>query len=87
MSNESIKPPATSGYSLDLKVDYFNNPKFWVEFNGSCLKSDSVSFNYKKIDFYIADEIKPWPYYFDNGFTLGNSLFGGVKLNKMLIVI
>ena len=27
-------------------------------------------------------EIKSWPFYFDNGFTLRSSLFGGVKLTK-----
>ena len=27
-SNECIKPPATSGYSLDMTLDYFNNPTF-----------------------------------------------------------
>ena len=26
--------------------------------------------------------MKPWPYYFDNGFTLKKSLFGIFKLTK-----
>ena len=31
---------------------------------------------------YIVFEIKPWPFYFDNGFTSRNSLFGGAKVTK-----
>ena len=34
LSDESIKPLATSDNSLNLILDYFNNPKFEVEFNG-----------------------------------------------------
>ena len=31
---------------------------------------------------YIVWETKSWPYYFDDGFTLTNSLFGGEELTK-----
>ena len=41
--DENIKAPATSDNSLNLKIDYLNNPKFWAEFNGDCLKTD-ISF-------------------------------------------
>ena len=30
LSDQSIKPPATSGNSLNLRLDYFNNPNFQV---------------------------------------------------------
>ena len=36
LSNESIKPPATSDNSLNPKLSYFNYSKFRVEFSGSC---------------------------------------------------
>ena len=58
------------------------NPKFRVEVNGSCLKTDGTSFNSEKINLYITYEIKSWPCYLDNGFTLRNYIFGGVKLTK-----
>ena len=32
----------------------------------------------------ITDELKSWPYYTGNGFTLRNSLFGDVKLTTNL---
>ena len=32
----------------------------------------------------IAYEIKLWSYYFNNSFTLRNSLFGSVKLTKIV---
>ena len=44
LSGESIKTPAAN---LNLMLDYFNNPKFRVEFNGSCLKTDSEGFNHR----------------------------------------
>ena len=28
LSSESIEPPATSDNSLNLRLDYFNNPQF-----------------------------------------------------------
>ena len=47
------------------------------------LKAVKVTFNrVKTIDLYITYEIKSWSYFVDNGFTLRNSLFEGVKLTK-----
>ena len=45
--DESIKCPATSDNSVSPKLDYFNNPKFRVNFNGSCSTTDRV-FTLKK---------------------------------------
>ena len=42
LSDESIKPPATSDNSLSPTLDYFNNTKFRVKFNRSCLSTDTV---------------------------------------------
>ena len=76
-----IEPPSFSDNSFNPRLDYFNNPKFWVEFNGSCLKNDSAGFKHKRIKLYITYEINSWSYV-DNGFTLRNSLFEGIKLTK-----
>lgn len=57
--NESIKPPATSGDSLNSRPYYFNNPKFEVKFDESCFKSDKVIFIPNEIiNLYITYEIK-----------------------------
>ena len=75
MSNEIIKPPATSDKGLNLRMDCFNNLKFWVELNGRFLKPGKVIFD-PNIIMYMY--IESWSYYFDNGFTLGSFLFGAV---------
>lgn len=35
LSDENIKPSATPDNSVNPRLDYFNNPKFQVEFYGS----------------------------------------------------
>lgn len=59
MSDESIKPPT---------LNYFDNCKFWVEFNGSCVKADGVSFFSPNeiVNVYIAFEIKSLAFYVEN---------------------
>ena len=60
-----------------------HSPKFPVKLNGSYLKVARVSFTPNKIrNLYIVFEIKSWPSYFDNGFTLRNSLFGAIKVSE-----
>ena len=70
LSDESIKPLAISGNSLNLMLDYFNKPTFRVEFNERYLIIDSADFSSKKINFYVIYKIKSWLYYIYNGFTL-----------------
>ena len=47
LSNESIKPPATSNYSLNPKLSY--NTKIRVQFTRSCLKQPNFTFTHKKV--------------------------------------
>ena len=57
---------------IALFQDYFNNSKFQVEYNGSCLKPDRVSFAPKKtIKLCNTFEIKSWTFHVDNDFRLG----------------
>lgn len=64
-------------------MDYFDIPKFWVVFDGSCLKPDAVTFTSNAImNLYISYEIKLWHYHNDTGFLLRSSIFGAVKLTK-----
>ena len=72
MSHESIKPSVTTDNSLVPRLGYFNNSKFQVEYNGSCLKPDRVSFAPKKtIKLCNTFEIKSWTFHVDNDFRLG----------------
>ena len=82
LSDESVKPPAMSDNYLSPTLDYFNNPKFQVQFNGSCLATNRAFTPNKIINLYIVFGIKSCPYYNDNSFTLKNYLFGSVKLTK-----
>ena len=83
MPDGSIKPTAISDSSLTPTLDYFNKPKFQVEFNGSCLKADMISFTPDEItNLHIVFETKSWPFCSDNGSILRKSLFVAVKLSS-----
>ena len=82
MSHESIKLQATSD---NIPVPSLNNTGFKakLKFYGKCLKQDKVTFNHKTVvNIYIAHEIRLYPFKQSADFTLGNSLFGDVKLTK-----
>ena len=48
LSNESIKPPATSNNSRNPKLNYYGT-KTRVQFIGSCLKQSNHIFTHKKL--------------------------------------
>ena len=57
LSDESIKRLSTSNNILNLLLNYVGT-KARVEFKGSCLKQDKISFNHRKIvNIYIVYEI------------------------------
>ena len=57
LSDESIKPPATSDYKLNPKVNYYGT-KTRLEFRGSCLKQDKIVFDHRKVvNIYIVYEL------------------------------
>ena len=81
MSDERINYIRTPNYSFTPSLDYYGT-KTRVEFNGSCLKQDKVTFNHGKVvNIYIVYEIsksiniRDYP-------TLENWLFGAVSLTK-----
>ena len=56
-SDERINSIKTSDYGITPKLNYYGT-KTRVEFNGSCLKQDSVTFNHGKVvNIYIVYEI------------------------------
>ena len=57
MSDTSIKSPSTSTNILNPSLNYVGT-KTRVEFKGSCLKQDKISFNHGKVvNIYIVYEI------------------------------
>ena len=78
LSEESIKPPATSDCKLNPKVNYYGTR---LELRGSCLKQDKSTFNHGKIvNIYIVYEIDK--IYTKSHPTLVNCLFGAVSIAK-----
>ena len=76
----SIKPPATSDYKHNTKVNYYGT-KTRLEFRGSCLKQDKSTFNHGKIiNIQIVYEIDK--IYIKTDPTLVNCLFGAVNITK-----
>ena len=81
MFNEVIKPPATSNNSFTPKLCYTSDKTF-LEFNGSCLEQDKVTFTPVNIvNIYIVYEINK-----NNPISsypaVENCLFGAVKITK-----
>ena len=48
LSNESIKPPAISNYSLNPRLGYYGT-NIRVQFTGSCLKQPKFTFTHQKL--------------------------------------
>ena len=81
MSDEKINSIKTPNHSVTPSLDDYGT-KTRVEFNGSCLKQDKVTFNHGEVvNIYIVCEmsksvkISGYP-------TLENCLFGAVTLTK-----
>ena len=57
LSNESIKSPTTSNYSLNPRLGYYGT-KIRVQFTGSCLKQPNHTFTHERIvNIYIVYEL------------------------------
>ena len=81
LPQEIINSIKTPNHSITPNLDYYGT-KTRVEFNGSCLKQDKVTFNHGKVvNIYIVYEISKNINISDYP-TLENCLFGAVKLTK-----
>ena len=68
-------------YKVTLQLSYYGS-KTRVEFNGSCLKQDKITFNHGNVvNIYIVYEINK-SINISNYPTLENCLFGAVRLTK-----
>ena len=57
MSNESIKPPTTTGNILTPELNYYG-PKTKIKFTGSCLKQSICILTHEKVvNIYIVYEL------------------------------
>ena len=80
MSDERINSVKTPNHSITPFLDYYGT-KTRVEFSGSCLKQDKVTFNHGKIvNIYNVYELNMLC--LDSLFTLINCLFGSVSITK-----
>ena len=84
--DKTIKSITTSDYKLNRQLNYFGT-KTWLEFRGSCLKQDKITFNDGKIvNIYIGYELDKT--YVKTHPTLVNCLFRVVSVQlKILILI
>ena len=81
MPDENLTTPTTSDYSLHLQLSY-PGTKPSVEFRGSCLKQDKITYDHGKvINIYIVNEISK-TYDISSKSTLENCLFSAVSLTK-----
>ena len=81
MSGESIKPHAASDNSLASSQHISFRTR--IKFDAEGLKQDKVTFNHKiVVNTYIVSQINLWSSKQSASFTLGNILFGAVKLTK-----
>ena len=80
--DENITAPTTSDYSLNPQLSYYGT-NTRVEFKGSCLKQDKITYNHRKVvNNYIVYEISNSNNNNSNYPTLQNCLFGAVSLTK-----
>ena len=71
MSNEKVKPSLTANHSLSLKRLGMNNSTIRVEFKGSYLKQDKVTFNpYNMVNLFVIYEVNRWSANLNADFTL-----------------
>ena len=81
LSDETVKPPATSDNSLTPLIDYCGN-KIRVKFTWSCLQQPKVSYTHGTIvKIYIVYGLGASSSHTDDP-TLKKSLFGAVTLTK-----
>ena len=79
--DENILAPTTNDYKLNPELSFFGS-KTKVEFNGSCLKQDKITYSHGKVvNIYIVYEISRNVNISDCP-ALENCLFGAVNLTK-----
>ena len=82
IADESIKPLVGYNKTLAPALNHINT-KLRVNFDGSCLKQEKVTFTHKNVvKIYIVYGMNLWPYTQRADFMLENFLFGAVEFTK-----
>ena len=81
LSNEKIKSPITANHSFSPKLRWMHNSRTRIEFKGSCIKQDKITFTQRNIvNLFIFCEIDVSSRELNVAFTLKDCLFGAVEL-------
>ena len=81
MSDERLNSNTASNYKITPELSYYGT-KIGVDFNGSCLKQDKVTYIHGKIvNMYTVYEISK-NYSINTYPTLENCFFGGVSFTE-----
>ena len=75
-SDHNLAPILINSYPLPV-----------AKFGGNCLRLSSISTHKNVANAYISYRLDTWSQDLSKDFTLGNCLFGAMKLTKMLILI
>ena len=68
---------------MNQKTNFYPELNGFVYFKGICLKQKSTSFPHKNIvHLYISYKLDTWSRDLNIDFTLGNCLFGALKVTK-----
>ena len=83
MLEESIKTSATSGNNFVPGLVDIYHRRTTTKFKGNCLIQDNISFTYRNlVNLLFVYELEKRSRYLNTDFTLGDCLFGAVKLTK-----
>ena len=83
LSNEKINSPYTTNHKLSPKIVWMNYSRIRLEFKGSWLKQDKVTFTPNNlVNLFIVYEVDRWSGDLNSGFTLKDCLFRPAKLTK-----
>ena len=80
-SEKGIENITTSDSNFPpILINYYPLPD--IKFNGNCLINNKKDPSLDAANLYICYKLDWWSRYLDTDFTLGNCLFGSVKLTK-----
>ena len=85
LSDEMFNSNTASNHTIPPELSFYDT-KTKVEFNGSCLKQDKITYNHGTIvNIYTVYEISK-NYNISSYPTLGNYLFGAVRLYMLILI-
>ena len=78
MSNEKIKPLITTNQSLSPKLRWMNNSRIRIEFKGSCVKQNKMTFTQRNVvSLFNVYKLDRWLQDLNVNFALKGCSLGG----------